>query len=567
MRTASRAYARRSYRRRIAAVALGLAVGASGAGCRSATEITLRIHTDMRCRDSGGTTITVGLLGEIELKAPIATTEACDSTSGTIGTIVLVPSGASGDEVAVKVVTGLDRPASQCLAPDYGPGCIVARRSLRYIPHTALELDIFMAATCSGVRCEPSETCDAGTCVSATIDDPEACATGPCGPSGPPVTAAQACGDTAGLAPGAAYPTSGLCPTRIGRSRYRAVTSPSLRWRLPAGAGAVVFPPAIAADGTIYYGDPTGPLVALDPTTGHELWRFDQQVGGTGSNTPTLLADGSVLHLTSDQFTFILVRPPATPGAPPAEIWRWQLGTARLSAPFVDRDGRVYCGAADGSFHALGPDGHEQWAVQACPADPQGLAGASMPAVGHDGNVYFGCSDGSVHGLDAQGQPVLSTALGAAVRGSPTVGEDGTVYVGSDDGKLHALAPDGSEKWSYLTRGAVRTTPAIGPDETVLTGGGESSDRYLYALGPDGDLRWEYDAGGWINFAPTIDADGVAYVATQAGVLHAVGPDGQVRWTEPYLRNEPWDASTPAIAADGTIWIGTWEGDLVAFGL
>jgi outer membrane protein assembly factor BamB len=558
--------ARSSLRRYLAAGALGVAVAVSGVGCRDATEITLRIHTDMHCRDFGGAAITVGALGEIESKAPIATTEACDATSGTIGTIVLVPSGSSGDAVAVKVVTGLNRAASQCSAPDYGPGCIVARRSLRYIPHTPLELDIFMAAMCSGVPCGPSETCDAGTCVSATIEDPESCASGPCGPPGPPVTAAQACGNTAGLEPGAAYPTSGLCPTRIGHSPYRAVTSPSLRWRLPAGGGNVGFPPAIAADGTLYYGAPTGALVAVDPTAGQELWRFDQQVSGSGSNTPTLLGDGSILHLTTDGFLFVLVRPPATPGAPPTEIWRWQIGYARMSAPFVDAEGRVYFGAADGSFRALGPDGHEQWVVQACAADPQGVAGASMPAVGHDGNIYFGCSDGSVHGLDTEGQSVLSTMLGAAVRGSPTVGEDGTIYVGSDDGKLHALAPDGSEKWSYLTRGAVQTTPAIGPGAVVLTGGGESSDRYLYALGPDGSLRWEYDARDWINYAPTIDADGIAYVATRAGVLHAVGPDGQARWTESYQRNEPWDASTPAISADGTIWIGTWEGDLVAFG-
>jgi uncharacterized membrane protein YgcG len=142
------------------------------ADCRDPTQISLRIRTNAECLDVIDTTITVGKLGEIEKKPQVATTANCeDASNGRIGSLVVVPSGDKDDEVAVKVVTGINRAASQC-TPDNGySGCIVARRALRFRPHESVEMPILMALDCLDVPCNATQTCKNGNCVPA--DDPE----------------------------------------------------------------------------------------------------------------------------------------------------------------------------------------------------------------------------------------------------------------------------------------------------------------------------------------------------------------------------------------------------------
>jgi hypothetical protein len=79
------------------------------ASCRDPTEVTLALQTDVVCTDLRGTSVTVGRLGEIESKAATALSTFCDP-SGNLGALVVVPSGARNDEVAMKIVAGTQRP-------------------------------------------------------------------------------------------------------------------------------------------------------------------------------------------------------------------------------------------------------------------------------------------------------------------------------------------------------------------------------------------------------------------------------------------------------------------------
>jgi hypothetical protein len=150
-----------------------VALGAFAGSCRAATEITLVVSTDVPCSGLRGTSVTVGRLGDIETKSATTSSTFCDA-SGNLGTLVVVPSGAKGDEVALKVVAGLSRDADACVPP-YGKGCIVARRAVRFLPHTPLRIGVPLRAACDGVACGADETCVTGGCVSATISDPSAC--------------------------------------------------------------------------------------------------------------------------------------------------------------------------------------------------------------------------------------------------------------------------------------------------------------------------------------------------------------------------------------------------------
>ena len=133
--------------------ALAVLVIAAAVSCRDPTEVTVEITTDIRCPDMKGVTLTVGNLTDLDQRPVTTATNACDPATLRIGAIVIVPSGDDDETVAVRVVMGFGRDPAECVPPAYGPGCIVARRALRYIPHTRLTLPIFMSAQCNGIAC------------------------------------------------------------------------------------------------------------------------------------------------------------------------------------------------------------------------------------------------------------------------------------------------------------------------------------------------------------------------------------------------------------------------------
>src|SRR5262249_28815712 len=121
--------------RSIVAASVGLSLLAPG--CRAPTQLTVALTTDVKCSEMHRTSMTAGRLGDIE-STPLTTSSTFCSDSGDLGTLVVVPSGGRTDEVALKVILGRGRDAESCVAPTYGPGCIVARRAIRYIAHAGL---------------------------------------------------------------------------------------------------------------------------------------------------------------------------------------------------------------------------------------------------------------------------------------------------------------------------------------------------------------------------------------------------------------------------------------------
>lgn len=162
------------------AVAAGW-VGATilAAACREPTEITISITTDVPCNEvalAGGVAIRVGTSASVESNASSAVV-APDCKAGAIGTLAIVPSKSVDDQVAIEVaVASRSNPALPFIksvdCDSQNPGnCIIAKRVLRYIPHTALDLPIHLSLKCAGVKCaNANETCVDGVCVGVTPD-------------------------------------------------------------------------------------------------------------------------------------------------------------------------------------------------------------------------------------------------------------------------------------------------------------------------------------------------------------------------------------------------------------
>lgn len=154
--------------------ATGAAVWLSGA-CKAPTQITIELHTDVKCTDVRGTAISVGALSQLESTPATTVTPACAQGTGRIGSLVIVPSGDRDEQVALRFVMGLGRDPAECVPPAYGPGCVVARRALRFIEGRSLVVPVFLGAVCNGIPCEATQTCAGGRCTTAVIEDSARC--------------------------------------------------------------------------------------------------------------------------------------------------------------------------------------------------------------------------------------------------------------------------------------------------------------------------------------------------------------------------------------------------------
>jgi large repetitive protein len=150
------------------------------------------------------------------------------------------------------------------------------------------------------------------------------------------------------------------------------------------------------------------------------------------------------------------------------------------------------------------------------------------------------------------------------ITGQPTIGSDGTIYFGGAGLNLVALKPDGTEKWTFLPgtvpiNGQLQASPAIGSDGTIYFGT-TLPDSHIYALNPDGTQKWvsSGDQGsGYSLSSVAIGTDGTLYAGDYGGNLNAFNSDGTLKWAFIVRPGFTYPVQgTPAIAPDGTIYIG-----------
>jgi outer membrane protein assembly factor BamB len=373
-----------------------------------------------------------------------------------------------------------------------------------------------------------------------------------------------------------------------GLSSFPGPTVPFLKWKLQT-SGPVDSSPAIGF-GRVYVGSEDGSLYALN-LQGNLLWKF--QTSSPIRTSSAIGSDGTIylasyIKSASGEHEGILYA--INPGG--NLKWNFTLanfqGDDSLSSPIIGPDGTIYASDEGGGVVAVHPDGTLKWEVAA--------SGEVFgpPALGPDGTVYVGVDDPDPSG--ACGQCLLAINPDGTVKWgvlhigtffSPAVGSDGTVYI-----QGFAINPNGTVKWE---NGAF-SSPSIGFDGTIY---GTMDD--LDATNPDGTLRWVFPVRGSASCTPAgcsyvyvqpssvaIGSNGILYFGvgithfcncapvpsgSQNASLYAVSSNETLVWKFPIGTTNactsecPFFAlSDPAIGSNGTVYVGSTDGNLYAVG-
>jgi outer membrane protein assembly factor BamB len=175
------------------------------------------------------------------------------------------------------------------------------------------------------------------------------------------------------------------------------------------------------------------------------------------------------------------------------------------------------------------------------------------------------------------------------IQSSIVVGPTGTIYATTFSGWTYAVrdSPTASDRLELAWRfrpaeggSPAHGTAAISPDGTVVyvgygVGMAPNQKAVLYALRPpssgqDAQIAWQADLGpGGAANSPTLTADGTVYYVTVQGLLSAIDNGGRVKWTAQIgTTGQTQFGQTvkvaPAVAPDGTVYIGAITGSLYA---
>ena len=261
--------------------------------------------------------------------------------------------------------------------------------------------------------------------------------------------------------------------------------------------------PAVATDGTIYFGTFLGDFYALKP-------------------------DGS-------------------------RTWIFNAGREIKSSPAIGADGTIYFGSRNRKLYALAPNGQEKWEFKT------GAWVDSSPGVGADGTVYFGSWDKNFYALSTDGVKKWSFPTGGEIVSSPAIGADGSIYFGSHDHGFYSLAPDGKKNWEYTTGAPIISSPCINEEGAIYI---TSVDGFFYAFNPDGTLKWRLKTGGITESSPVIGQDGTIFVGVNERIW-AIARDGTKKWAGPAVL--PLTETPLALADNSVCFISngeSWDGYL-----
>lgn len=255
--------------------------------------------------------------------------------------------------------------------------------------------------------------------------------------------------------------------------------------------------------------------------------------------------------------------------------WRFMAGSGTGNPPTsvaVSSKSVIYL-AGSSTVYALTANGTVIW--------QQGYQGPQGPAISRNGSVLYFVAENSIFALNASTgtQEWTFKTNGSTIFGPAIDPISGVIYQGSWDGYLYAVNPNGGLKWKYKTAGCVSYPASVSPNGIVYLGGGDAhcgGDPNIYSFNPSGILKWKYNTTSLRVGSIAIIPNGTVY-APASPTLFALSPSGILEWQLPAKNScgppplppcgniqQISGIITPAIGADGTIYLGNSIGAIEA---
>ena len=158
---------------------------------------------------------------------------------------------------------------------------------------------------------------------------------------------------------------------------------------------------------------------------------------------------------------------------------------------------------------------------------------------------------GRPRGVLVQSEPIQKGVFPTSdpIVASPSLDEHGNIYVGDEGGWFYSIDPvNGQQRWVFQARDAIYGAAAIVGDRLYFG----SLDSNLYCLDTVGRRRWSLHLGDEVYCTPAIGADGTIYVGTDKGTLTAVAQNGRRKWN--YKTSDD-IAGSPTVGPTGHVYV------------
>ena len=363
-----------------------------------------------------------------------------------------------------------------------------------------------------------------------------------------------------------AWPMSQQNPQHTGLSPYNGPVSPKIKWDLEVDP---IVSPIIGPNGDIYVANTSAlggsaQLSAVDIKCAVVSLKWSTPIGDGvfSGRDPAVASDGTVYVPTIGGILYAIQ---------PNGVLRWTFnGEGPLKSPVIGSDGTIYFSADSALLYAINSDGSLKWSYQMINITN------NSPALGSDGVIYINDMAPNLYAFHPDGQVKWTLAL--TTNGSnfsnidPVLANDGTIYVGYSAGGLYAVTPTGELKWRWQSpskRLNSRSKILLGPDGTIYI---DDNQLNLYAINPDGTTKWSIrplvslPGIGRIG-GRSVGADGTIFLHVNDGPLKllAINPSGTQKWELPLRAGNRAAYSSPVIASDGIIYLGS-ENELFSVG-
>ncbi len=325
------------------------------------------------------------------------------------------------------------------------------------------------------------------------------------------------------------------------------VVATLVKWFAPT-IGAIVAAPALDQNGNIYIGDEEGAFYSFFPN-GELRWSFNTK----GPIYAGATLDRDLVFVPSlDSQLYCL----DTAGN---LQWQVKLDDELWSPAAVDSPGNLYLGTISGKLIKISPKGKVLFKLQL------GDEIAAAPTVVND--MVFVSAD-SIYCFTSKGKRRWSfgTPDGTYFFPAPVSDEKGNIFAGSFDGYLYCIGPEGRMRWRVPVpdEDEIRTEVILSPDGEIIFG---TDGGYLCTKPPQGAVQVLHEANDAICATPAVNEKGTVYFLSDDGTFYALTKNGRILFAQEIASGEKeiYYSSAPVIAADGTVYVGSWDGGLYAF--